>query len=102
MNEFVINLRGQCETVESIAVKIERGDVYMDEVKAYLPTLNETMQVLFGYMQQPEMNLDISPDFIMQVLSDIVYGIEHEDSVYLLDVLRYGLIELYHYIELEL
>lgn len=102
MNEFLNLLQSQIETAEQIGNKIENGEEYMEAVRAYLPSLNRTVTSVFQIAQGSEAALDINAEFVLQVLNDILYGIEHRDSVFLLDVLRYGLLEVYGYIWTEL
>lgn len=102
MNEFLNLLQSQIETAEQIANKIENGEEYMEAVREYLPALNQTVTSIFQIAQEPDSALEINVDFVLQVLNDILYGIEHQDSVFLLDVLRYGLLEIYYYIGTEL
>lgn len=102
MNNFLVNLQEQIERVELIAKKIESNEAYMEELKGYLPMLNQTILTLFDVIQNCTIPIEINSEFVLQVLNDILYGIEQEDSVYLLDVLRYGLIEIYVYIGMEL
>lgn len=102
MNEFLILLQSQIETAEEIGNKIENGEEYLDSIRRYLPSLNQMVTDVFQMAQGPEPVLEINPEFVLQVLNDILYGIEHRDSVFLLDVLRYGLLEIYNYIGTEL
>lgn len=102
MNEFLNLLQSQIETAEEIGNKIENGEEYMEDVRAYLPSLNQMLTSIFQMAQGPEPVLEISPEFVVQVLNDILYGIEHQDSVFLLDAMRYGLSEIYGYLSEEL
>lgn len=102
MNEFLNLLQSQIETAEQIGNKIENGEEYMEDVREYLPSLNQMLTSIFQIAQEPETAFDINTEFVLQVLNDILYGIEHRDSVFLLDVLRYGLLEIYYYIGTEL
>lgn len=102
MNEFLNLLQSQIETAEQIGNKIENGEEYMEDIRAYLPSLNQTVTSIFQIAQEPESGLEINAEFVLQVLNDILYGIEHRDSVFLLDVLRYGLLEIYYYLAEEL
>lgn len=102
MNEFLNLLQSQIETAEQIGNKIENGEEYMEDVRAYLPSLNQMLTSIFQIAQEPETALEINAEFVLQVLNDILYGIEHRDSVFLLDVLRYGLLEIFYYIGTEL
>lgn len=85
----------QIEKVESICNLIENEQEYMGELTGYLPVLNETIQYLLAYSQNPDIPLMIEEQFVVQLLQDILYGMEQQDSVFLLDALRYGLLELY-------
>ena len=100
MEKFLIELKNQKEKIEVIADKIESEECYMEEMKEYLPQLNQSITALFEMIQDP--TLQINQNFVLQVWNDILYGIEHEDSVFLEDVLRYGLIEIYDYIGAEM
>lgn len=102
MNEFINELRQHIEDVEEICNKLENGETCMESIRNYLPSLNQMITTVFDLKQAPENSLDISQEFVIQVLNDIIYGIENEDFVFLLDVLRYGLLEIYYYIETEL
>lgn len=102
MNEFLNLLQSQIDTAEEIGNKIENGEAYMEDIRKYLPSLNQMITEVFRMMQDPVLVLDINPEFVTQVLNDVLYGIEHQDSVFLLDVLRYGLLEIYYYIGTEL
>lgn len=102
MEDFYDLLRKNAELVEEIGRKIENKQSYMEELRAYMPSLNQMVTTILGITQEPQVVLELNQAFILQVLSDILYGMENEDSVFLLDVLRYGLLEIYKYIETEL
>lgn len=102
MNEFLDGLRQHIEVVEELGDKIEHGEAYMEDMRNYLPSLNQMITTIFDLQQAPEISVEINQEFVFQVLNDIIYGIENEDSVFLLDVLRYGLLEIYYYIGTEL
>lgn len=102
MNEFLDSLRQQIEVVERIGDKIEHGEAYMEDMRNYLPSLNQMITTILDLKQTREIPLELNHEFVFQVLNDIIYGIENEDSVFLLDVLRYGLLEIYYYIGTEL
>lgn len=102
MNEFLNLLQSQIETAKEIGNKIENGEDYMEDIREYLPFINQVVTATLQMAQGSEPVLEIDPEFILQVLNDILYGIEHRDSVFLLDVMRYGLLEIYYYIGTEL
>lgn len=102
MNEFMEMLQKHEKQVAQICNKIESGEHYLDDLREYLPALNQMVLSIFTLMDDPQIQLDLNKEFILQVLNDIVYGIEQEDDVYLLDVLRYGLLEVYAYVGAEL
>lgn len=102
MDEFLNLLRSQIETAEEIGNKIENGEEYMEDIRDYLPSLNQMLTSIFQIAQKSDSVLEINVEFVLQVLNDILYGMEHRDSVFLLDVLRYGLLEIYYYIESEI
>lgn len=102
MDKLLNQLQPHIEAVEGIGNKIENSEEYMEEIRKYLPSLNSLMAELFQMAQNPEIGLEMDTEFVLQVLNDILYGIEHRDSVFLLDVLRYGLLEIYGYMEEEI
>lgn len=102
MEEFSNLLLQNINTVKGIGDKIENHEAYIEDIKEYLPSLNQMIMSLFTAIQESKLCVELNQDFIVQVLNDILYGIENEDSVFLLDVLRYGLLELYEYIGSEL
>lgn len=102
MENFFAGLQQQRDRAEAIAAKAEHGEAYMGDLKGYIPSLNQTILALFGMMQNSTIPFSINQEFVLQVLSDIVYGMEQEDPVYLTDVLRYGLVEVFDYIDTEL
>lgn len=99
MEEFMEQLQQHIDAVEKIGDKIETGENYIEEIKCYLPSLNQIITEIF---QMTGVLPELNQEFVVQVLNDILYGIEYRDSVYLLDVLRYGLLEIYNYIKTEL
>lgn len=102
MLEFIELLHQHIEIVEKIGDKIENRGNYMEDIREYLPYLNQIITQILQMTQKEEILLKIDPSFVIQVLNDILYGIENRDAVFLLDVLRYGLLEIYYYIEKEL
>ena len=102
MDEFMEMLQKHEKWVVRIGNKIENGEHYLDDLREYLPALNQMVLSIFTQMDDPQIQLDLNKEFVLQVLNDIVYGIEQEDDVYLLDTLRYGLLEVYSYIDAEL
>lgn len=102
MEGFLKQLQEHTGVVEEIGNRIECGEKYMEEVKNYLPLLNQIVMEIFQMKQGSGILTELNMEFVVQVLNDILYGMEHEDAVFLLDVLRYGLMEIYHYIETEL
>lgn len=102
MNGFMSTLQQHMTAVEEIGNKIERGGEYLQSLQEYLPSLNQIITTIFGLMNNPELSMEMDPDFVLRVLADLNYGIEHKDSVFTLDVLMYGLLEIYDYIMAEL
>lgn len=101
MNEWIRELQGQKDQITQICDKIENGQAYMAELRSFLPEMNQMITGILNLAGDPNVALDLNTEFVIQVLKDIIYGIENEDSVFLLDVLRYGLQEIYEYIETE-
>ena len=85
------------DKTKEITEKIEEGAVYIDELKQYLPMMNETITCILK-----EKKLSLSQDFLVRVLHDLIDGIEREDDVILLDTLRYGWMEILDYVGEEL
>lgn len=102
MENLLMELEQHRMMLEEITDKIENREPYMEQMKEYLSSLNAMTTAILKLVENPEVSLDLNLQFYMQVLNDIVYGVENEDSVFLLDVLRYGLAEIYIYIETEL
>lgn len=102
MDELLNCLGQQIEMVEELGDRIEQGEACMDQVRNYLPSLNQMITMIFDLQKTPGCTLEMSREFVFQVLNDIIYGIENEDYVFLLDVLRYGLLEIFDYIAMEL
>lgn len=92
----------QITKVEYICHLIENDKEYLGELTEYLPALNETIGFILSCAQNLEIPFMINEQFVLQVLKDVLYGIEHQDSVLLLDALRYGLLEIYCYGKKEL
>lgn len=101
-DDFLAGLQHQRNQAVAITEKIGQGEAYMGELKQYIPMLNQTITDLFDMIQSGAVDLEINQKFVLQVLSDLLYGMEKEDPVYLEDVLRYGLMEIYDYIGTEL
>lgn len=101
MNEFLTQLQQHIEIVEDLSDKIEIGDDYLEQLKGYLPLLNQMIHTIFSLKEDPQVCLQIDLEYVMRVLKDILYGIEQDDRVFLLDSLRYGLLEIYYYIGAE-
>ena len=102
MKTFVERLEEDKDQVLRIIDQIENKDPYMEDMRGYLTSLNEMTKEIIRLTDDPQIALDLNIQFYLQVLNDIMYGIENEDSVFLLDVLQYGLLEIYNYIETEL
>lgn len=102
MNGFLNRLLRHIEEVEDICTKMESGEAYMDSIRNYLPSLNRMITAVIDLQQTDGCSLELSQEFVLQVLNDLIYGIENEDNVFLLDVLRYGLLEIFYYIATEL
>lgn len=102
MDEFFKMLQQEIDDLALIGDKIEKEENYMGELKACLPTINKRVQEIFSLAENPQTTLEINRDFVLQVLNDLIYGIEQEDAVFLLDVLRYGLLEIYYFVGSEL
>lgn len=102
MKIFTERLEEDKDQVLRIIDQIENKEPYMEDMRGYLTSLNEMTKEIIRLTDDPQIALDLNKQFYLQVLNDIMYGIENEDSVFLLDVLQYGLLEIYNYIETEL
>ena len=102
MKTFTERLEEDKDQVLRIIDQIENKEPYMEDMRGYLTSLNEITKEIIRLTDDPQIVLDLNKQFYLQVLNDIMYGIENEDSVFLLDVLQYGLLEIYNYIETEL
>lgn len=81
----------QIEQINRICNLIDNGEDYLGIVISGLPEITKIMNVILE-------NYDINEQFVLQVLKDIVYGVEQKDSVILRDTFRYGLLKIYHYV----
>lgn len=97
-----MNLPLEIERTEYLCHLIENEEDYFGKILDYLPVLNQTITNILDYAQAPENPFVLNEEYVLQVLKDIVYGIEHKDSVFLLDTLRYGLLNIYYYAAIEL
>ncbi len=97
-----LELQQNVEHIRNICGLIENNQEYIAEMIEYLPTLKTTVNNILMCAQRPDAPLEINQQFVLQVLQDIVYGIEFKDPVILLDVLKYGLLEIYYYVMEEL
>lgn len=91
------DLLTQMDRLDKICDLIENEGEYTSILKEYLPVLNQTIHYILLCSQDPTISFDINEQFVVQVLEDILYGMEHQDSVILLDTIRYGLMEIYSY-----
>ena len=87
----------QIEIVKDICFLIENEEGYQERLAGYFPVLTETIEYILNCAHSPEISFVVNERFVIQVLKDILYGMEHQDSVFLLDVLRHGLLDLYEY-----
>ena len=78
------------------------GNASMEELKKYLPYMNQVIPEILKKSEDPQIEFELNDEFVLQVLQDILYGIENEDSVFLQDVLQNGLMEIYKYTLSEL
>lgn len=94
-----MDLQSQIEKVDGICrlIENENENEYIGELTGYLPALNQTIRFILTSSQNPENPFMINEQFVLQTLKDILYGIENRDAVFLLDTLRYGLLEIYNY-----
>ena len=91
------DLQLQMDKLSNICVLIENEEEYVSILNEYLPELNQTIHYILCCSQDLTNPFTINEQFVIQVLKDILYGMEHQDSVILLDAIRYGLMEIYSY-----
>lgn len=92
-----MELQEHIKKVEGICERIENGEAYTEELVRYFGELKKVLSAILAYAQDKNNDFTINEQFILQVLKDILYGEEHKDSVFLLDTLRHGLLEIYRY-----
>lgn len=97
-----VEFRLQMDKVEHICRLIEDEKDYLGELTEYLPELNQTIGFMLECAGNPKIPFMINEELLIRVLKDILYGIEQQDTVFLLDALRYGLLEIYQYGKEEL
>ena len=102
MKEFITNLYQNIEKLQNIVDKIKNNQPYIEDLIQYIPSMNQIIQMIFNLAEDNKVQLQINNQFVIQVLKDTLYGIEHEDPVFLQDVLQYGMLEIYKYIIDEL
>ena len=102
MNNFWEILQGHIGSLENILNKAENGVGIVSEIRSYLPSMNQVVTTMVELSTEPNKSIELNHEFVIQVLNDIVYGIQNEDEVYLQDVLQYGLLEIYNYVSDEL
>ena len=85
MHELLEKLCCNKEKVETIIQKIESREIYIDELKQYLPMMNEIVTCILY-----EAKISINEEFLVQVL--------RQDDVILLDTLQYGWLEILNYV----
>lgn len=84
-------IQSQIEQINRICNLIDNGEDYLGAAISELAEITEIMNVILE-------NYDINEQFVLQVLKDIVYGVEQKDSVILRDTFRYGLLKIYSYV----
>lgn len=92
-----MDLQLQIERVKDISRLVENEEGYQQKLTEYFPDLTKTIEYILNCAHNTEFFFDINEQLVLQVLNDIMYGMKHQDSVFLLDVLRYGLLEIYQY-----
>lgn len=102
MDNFMKKLQEHIDKLKKLVDEMENGKNVMNAIKAYLPSMNEVIEEIMELSTVSGLKLELNHVFVIQVLNDIVYGIENEDVVFLQDVLRYGLLEIYSYVNEEL
>lgn len=102
MSSLTEQIKLHIENICKITEKIENRQDYMEDLKEYIPHMNQIIPKIINLSTDSRSNLDLNNEFVLQVLKDILYGVENEDSVFLQDVLQNGLLEIYKYIITEL
>ena len=99
---MIEELQMHIERVENICRLIENREEYNEELTSYVGALNTMVNDILACSQNQAIPFFINEEFVLHVLKDIIYGMENKDSVFLLDTLRYGLLEIYYYTVEEL
>lgn len=97
MESYMKKLPEVIVEMENICRKIENKEEYNVEIKEYIPVLNQVVMEILELSSDSSNGFMINDNFVLQVLKDMLYGIANADTVYLLDVLRYGLLEVLQY-----
>lgn len=92
---MAIELQLQIDKLEKICRLIEDGEEYGKELAGYLPLLNQSIVQFMSHIPTSGSYLEKN-GLMVQILKDILYGMEQKDDVFLLDVLRYGLLEVFY------
>lgn len=97
-----MELRSHIETLELACAKLEYSEDGINEIKKCLPIINADIGWMLELAKNVNNDFEINEQFVFQVLKDIIYGIENKDGVYLLDAVRYGLLQIYYYADEEM
>lgn len=97
-----MELKSHIEKLELLCTEMENEDEYIDEITNYLSVINGDIEWILECAQSGNNSFTINEQFVFQVLKDIIYGIENRDCVYLLDAVRYGLLQIYYYTDEEM
>lgn len=99
---LVDNLQENICALKKIIEKMETNQYNAGDLRQYLPMMNNIIVQILELSQNPDSSFMVNENYIYQVLKDVLYGMEHEDEVFLLDVLKYGLLVIFEYIDDEL
>lgn len=92
IEEFLEKLKQLTEELEEVVYKIENNT--SDGIKKAQEVMKKVQEIMpdwFFFIEQTELG---DKQQILEILKDIMQGLEAEDSVYLADALCFGLREL--------
>ena len=96
--EYISILEELMEKLIELANKIEDKETYYEKLIEIVKEIEYTINLLFQIFSDVELAETAGFDkiYILQILQDLMSGIENDDRVLLVDVLRFGLYQELH------
>lgn len=91
------NLNKCIEIINEICILIKTQQEYLEKLKACLSIFSQGIEYILKVSADDKIPFEINERFVVQVLNDVLDGIEREDEVFLCDVLQFGLYPIYEY-----